>query len=280
MITRKEQQEIKNISKVNITDKRVLIEIIETVTIRHYTREDDVVEEEEELFKTEIYKKKHKYEHTFSPHIDFLNSLKMLRKLAIDLCEFRDFENFERYQVIGVTFSGMDSDDEAGVIISCIKTTERTNEKFEFDTPFNLLNDPNYADTDKLDNYCAVIRDESYQYLSGKHAENPQLSLQFESGESVQMKIVDNEKVTVQDQLFEEAARLIVTHQQGSTSLIQRKLKVGYNRAIRIMNQLQKAGVVGEPKSDDASVKTVVEVLIKNEIDLEQLLNNLKNNEN
>jgi S-DNA-T family DNA segregation ATPase FtsK/SpoIIIE len=47
------------------------------------------------------------------------------------------------------------------------------------------------------------------------------------------------------DPLFEEAARLVVMHQQGSTSLIQRKLKLGYNRAGRIIDQLETMGVVG-----------------------------------
>jgi S-DNA-T family DNA segregation ATPase FtsK/SpoIIIE len=47
------------------------------------------------------------------------------------------------------------------------------------------------------------------------------------------------------DPLLSEAARLVVTHQQGSTSLIQRKMKLGYNRAGRIMDQLEQIGVVG-----------------------------------
>ncbi|KAA6332831.1 DNA translocase SpoIIIE, partial [termite gut metagenome] len=47
------------------------------------------------------------------------------------------------------------------------------------------------------------------------------------------------------DPLFEEAARLVVIHQQGSTSLIQRKFSIGYNRAGRIMDQLEKSGIVG-----------------------------------
>lgn len=47
------------------------------------------------------------------------------------------------------------------------------------------------------------------------------------------------------DEMFEEAARLIVQHQQGSTSLIQRRMKLGYNRAGRLMDQLEQAGVVG-----------------------------------
>ena len=47
------------------------------------------------------------------------------------------------------------------------------------------------------------------------------------------------------DELFDEAARIVVQHQQGSTSLLQRRLKLGYNRAGRLMDQLEMAGVVG-----------------------------------
>jgi S-DNA-T family DNA segregation ATPase FtsK/SpoIIIE len=47
------------------------------------------------------------------------------------------------------------------------------------------------------------------------------------------------------DELIREAARLVVTHQQGSTSLLQRRLKVGYSRAGRLMDQLEQLGVVG-----------------------------------
>ncbi len=73
------------------------------------------------------------------------------------------------------------------------------------------------------------------------------------------------------DALFEEASRLIVHHQQGSTSLIQRKLKLGYNRAGRLIDQLEAAGIVGSFEGSKAR-----EVLIKDEMSLEQLLNALK----
>ena len=46
--------------------------------------------------------------------------------------------------------------------------------------------------------------------------------------------------------MFDEAAQIIVTSQVGSTSMIQRKLSIGYNRAGRLMDQLEKAGIVGE----------------------------------
>ncbi|MFC5272016.1 FtsK/SpoIIIE family DNA translocase [Adhaeribacter terreus] len=72
------------------------------------------------------------------------------------------------------------------------------------------------------------------------------------------------------DALFEEAAKLIVMHQQGSTSLIQRRLKLGYNRAGRLIDQLEAAGVVGPFEGSKAR-----EVLIPDEYSLEQLLNTL-----
>ncbi len=72
------------------------------------------------------------------------------------------------------------------------------------------------------------------------------------------------------DPLFEDAARLIVMHQQGSTSLIQRKLKLGYNRAGRIIDQLEAAGVVGPFEGSKAR-----EVLIPDDYSLEQFLDGL-----
>ncbi len=72
------------------------------------------------------------------------------------------------------------------------------------------------------------------------------------------------------DVLFEEAARTLVLHQQGSTSLIQRKLKLGYNRAGRIIDQLEAAGIVGPFSGAKAR-----EVLVPDDISLEQLLNEL-----
>lgn len=69
------------------------------------------------------------------------------------------------------------------------------------------------------------------------------------------------------DPRFEEAARLIVSEQLGSTSLIQRKLKLGYNRTGRIMDQLETAGIVGQGMGSKPR-----DVLIKSEIELERYL--------
>lgn len=73
------------------------------------------------------------------------------------------------------------------------------------------------------------------------------------------------------DPLFEDAARLIVLSQSGSTSLIQRKFSIGYNRAGRIMDQMEKAGIVGV-----ASGSKPREVLIQDEMSLENMLSNFR----
>ena len=73
------------------------------------------------------------------------------------------------------------------------------------------------------------------------------------------------------DPLFEDAARVIVLSQSGSTSLIQRKFSIGYNRAGRIMDQMEKAGIVGV-----ASGSKPREVLIQDEMSLENLLTNFR----
>lgn len=72
------------------------------------------------------------------------------------------------------------------------------------------------------------------------------------------------------DSLFEDAARLIVQNQVGSTSLLQRRMKLGYNRAGRLMDQLEAAGIVGSNQGSKAR-----EVLIKTELDLQQHLDTL-----
>ena len=69
------------------------------------------------------------------------------------------------------------------------------------------------------------------------------------------------------DPMFEEAARVLVMHQQGSTSLLQRKLKLGYNRAGRLIDQLETAGIIGPFEGSKAR-----KVLVPDEASLEQLL--------
>ncbi len=79
--------------------------------------------------------------------------------------------------------------------------------------------------------------------------------------------LIDGEK----DGLFEDAARIIVQNQMGSTSLIQRRLKLGYNRAGRLMDQLEEAGIVGENAGSKAR-----EVKFKTEMELDHYLQKMR----
>jgi S-DNA-T family DNA segregation ATPase FtsK/SpoIIIE len=86
-----------------------------------------------------------------------------------------------------------------------------------------------------------------------------------ESGTSMDIDIEDRDK------LFREAAEIIVTAQQGSASLLQRKLKLGYNRAGRLIDQLEAAGIVGGFEGSKAR-----QVLVQDFVALDQLLENEK----
>jgi len=118
-----------------------------------------------------------------------------------------------------------------------------------------------FVDTPEVENICDFIGEQrGYEtaYML------PEFIGDEEGGSKADIDLDDR------DAMFEDAARLIVMHQQGSTSLIQRKLKLGYNRAGRIIDQLEAAGIVGPFGGSKAR-----DVLITDEYSLEQLLNEL-----
>jgi S-DNA-T family DNA segregation ATPase FtsK/SpoIIIE len=117
-----------------------------------------------------------------------------------------------------------------------------------------------FVDTPEVEKVCDYIG-------SQRGYDSAYLLPEYEDEESG----ADSVDLSDRDSMFEEAARLIVGHQQGSTSLIQRKLKLGYNRAGRLIDQLEAAGIVGGFEGSKAR-----EVLIKDEMALEQLLTSLK----
>ncbi len=120
-----------------------------------------------------------------------------------------------------------------------------------------------FVDTPEVQNICQFISSqqgytEAYQ-LPEYVDENETSTSSAES--------IDSTKL---DPLFEEAARLIITHQQGSTSLIQRKFAIGYNRAGRLMDQLERAGIVGRAEGSKPR-----QVLCLDEMDLDKILQNM-----
>ena len=118
-----------------------------------------------------------------------------------------------------------------------------------------------FVDTPEIEKICDFIG-------SQRGYDSAYLLPEFEGEDEGGPSSVD---LSDRDALFEEAARLLVMHQQGSTSLIQRKLKLGYNRAGRLIDQLEAAGVVGAFEGSKAR-----EVLVKDELSLEQLLKGLQ----
>ncbi len=126
---------------------------------------------------------------------------------------------------------------------------------------------------------CAFVDtpeiEEITDYIGNQKAYPEAYMLPEYVGEDENPNLADAANPADRDALFEDAARVIVMHQQGSTSLLQRKLKLGYNRAGRIVDQLEAAGIIGPFEGSKAR-----QVLIPDEMALEQLLKNEQNNLN
>jgi S-DNA-T family DNA segregation ATPase FtsK/SpoIIIE len=120
---------------------------------------------------------------------------------------------------------------------------------------------------------CAFVDTPEVEQISSYIGKQTGYATAFELPEYAGEGAEDRPSVDLQDRdpMFEEAARLIVREQQGSTSLIQRKLALGYNRAGRVMDMLEAAGIVGPSEGSKAR-----QVLIQDEYSLEQLLKKLK----
>lgn len=117
---------------------------------------------------------------------------------------------------------------------------------------------------------CAFIDTPEVEKLTEYIGSQQGYAMAFELPEYVgeETKAVGNIDKSDRDILFREAASVIVMHQQGSASLLQRKLKLGYNRAGRIVDQLESAGIIGPFEGSKAR-----QVLIPDEYALEQHLN-------
>ncbi len=122
-----------------------------------------------------------------------------------------------------------------------------------------------FVDTSEIDNITDYI---------GSQRAYPEAFLLPEYADE-QDAVANELDLNERDELFEDAARIIVQTQQGSTSLLQRKLKLGYNRAGRIIDQLEAAGIVGAFEGSKAR-----EVKVANEFALEQFLKDLEKDQN
>ena len=122
-----------------------------------------------------------------------------------------------------------------------------------------------FVDTPEVDRICEYVGEQ-------RGYDDAYLLPEFvgdNEGSSSEVGAVD---LAERDALFEDAAKLIVMHQQGSTSLIQRKMKLGYNRAGRLIDQLEAAGIVGPFEGSKAR-----QVLVPTIEALNQLLDNENN---
>ncbi|HEX8546863.1 MAG TPA: DNA translocase FtsK, partial [Cytophagaceae bacterium] len=120
-----------------------------------------------------------------------------------------------------------------------------------------------FVDTPEVERIC--------EFIGSQRGYESAYALPEFSDEDMQESKGGDFNFASRDALFEEAAKIIVTHQQGSTSLLQRRLKLGYNRAGRLIDQLETVGIVGPFEGSKAR-----EVLVRDENSLEQLLNELE----
>ena len=120
-----------------------------------------------------------------------------------------------------------------------------------------------FVDTPEVNRICQFVSQQQ-GYISPFELPDPY----FDDTEYGESHDIDMQHL---DPLFEDAARLIVMTQEGSTSLIQRKFAIGYNRAGRLMDQLEKAGIVGAAHGSSPR-----EVLIMDEMSLDNLMNALR----
>lgn len=119
-----------------------------------------------------------------------------------------------------------------------------------------------FVDTHEIENICEYIGNQQgypEAYMLPEYIE------EGNGGGTADVNLKDR------DELFEEAARLVVTEQQGSTSLLQRKFSLGYNRSGRIMDQLEAAGIVGPSEGSKPR-----KVLVMDLLQLDDILNNLR----
>ena len=125
-----------------------------------------------------------------------------------------------------------------------------------------------YVDTDEIKRVCEYISTQQ-GYPSAYELPEPD-EADGEEGGTHRLGEVDLNK---RDPMFDDCARLLVIHQSGSASLLQRKLGIGYPKAAKIMDQLEAAGIVG-PQSNGGKQR---QLLVQDEMQLQMILDSLNN---
>lgn len=171
--------------KVNLKKKIVEGTIMRVTTIKKVDKDTKAELDIQKYYKSRIIMSNR------PPHRDFVNSLKMLRKPAMQIVEQNDFANFDQYTVTGFSLSGMDSDEDAGIVLSVQKKL-RNGRVWSFNTTFTPLGEnEEYGDSERLDTLAAAVCQEFIGFDNGKFGEDddPQMKLKFEDGTEASMRV-------------------------------------------------------------------------------------------
>lgn len=184
--TKEKVHRTEDIDKINLSKGKVVISTTETILVETYDK-DDV------NFENLLSEKKnfinHNYTADYLPHEDFVNAMKMLRKPVIDIMELKDYKKFDQYQILGIQLNG--EKDDSKVIIIYQKHLEWCHKPSPAyaTVPVPLYDQEHYSGSKQLDGFCSAIVKEAWAYMKGKHAFEPQLTLEFASGEKMDMKL-------------------------------------------------------------------------------------------
>lgn len=184
-----------------------------------------------------------------NPHLALI--AEMIANPALDDLDMISDE-VKDFNVTGFSIGG-NGDTEGVTLIG--QRTLSTGKILNLTTPFEKWDGSEYAFINELAETIEECKHEVELYLNGKMAPPAQQEMDFETAEEE----TESETISGRDPLFEDAAKVVVEEQQGSASLIQRKLKIGYNRAGRIIDQLEEQKIIGPFVGDKARKVLIAE---------------------
>lgn len=204
-------------------------------------------------------------------------------------CEFLKQIRKEMAEVNGIPYEPRECDhegdcsgtcpfceQEASTLLSELKKKEEQGAQIKTDIPSCALLDEMHKEQERIDEIqattggCCICDETDEQRMRRLQEEDVQRIMEEQMRPTMGKVVFDDEpsSYTTMDSLFEDAARLIVKEKKASTSLLQRHFNMGYNRAGRLMDELEKAGIVGSALSIRPR-----DVLIQDEESLERKIN-------